>query len=111
MAYALLFLAILLEVTASLALKASVGLTRLWPSLLALAGFGLSLALLAQVSARLPISLTYPAWAGLGIAGTTLGGVLLFGEVLSVQHCAGLAVLVLGICILFAPDLMGGAAR
>ena len=103
MPYVLLLAAIAVEVMASLALKASDGFTKVGHSAIALLGFGVSLWLLARVSALLPISITYPTWAGLGIFGATLGGALLFAERISLQHATALALIVGGVVLMHAP--------
>ena len=103
MPYVILLVAITFEVMASLALKASGGFVRLGYSALALAGFGLSLWLLARVSAVLPISITYPTWAALGIIGTTLGGAWFFAERISLQHVASLGLILCGVVLMHAP--------
>lgn len=103
MPYVILLLAIAFEVMASLALKASGGFARLGYSVLALAGFGLSLWLLARVSAVLPISMTYPTWAALGIIGTAIGGACFFAERISMQHVASLGLILCGVMLMHAP--------
>jgi small multidrug resistance pump len=112
MPYLILLSAIAIEVVASLALKASGGFVRLGYSAVALVGFGLSLWLLARVSAILPISVTYPTWAGLGIVGATFGGALLFAERITGQHLTALALIVLGVALMHAPlPAWAGGAR
>lgn len=103
MPYVILLAAIAIEVGASLALKLSAGLSRPLPAVVALLGFGLSLLLLARVSAQLPLSLTYPTWAGLGVVGATLGAAALFGERVTPQHWAGIATVVLGVALIHMP--------
>ena len=103
MPYVVLLIAIALEVMASLALKASGGFVRLGYSALALVGFGLSLWLLARVSAVLPISITYPTWAALGIVGTTIGGAWFFAERIPAQHIASLGLILCGVLLMHAP--------
>lgn len=103
MSYAILFVAIALEVMASLALKASGGFSRIGYSALALVGFGLSLWLLARVSAVLPISITYPTWAGLGVIGATIGGAWFFAERITVQHTVALGLILCGVVLMHAP--------
>ena len=100
---AVLLAAIAFEIVASLALKASSGFVRLGYSALALAGFGLSLWLLARVGAVLPISITYPTWAGLGIVGATVGGAWFFGERITLQHTAALGLILCGVALMHAP--------
>ncbi len=103
MAYLLLLVAIAFEVAASLALKASVGFSRLGCSAMALIGFGLSLWLLARVSAVLPISITYPTWAGLGIVGATIGGAWFFAENITIQHVLAIGLIISGLALMHAP--------
>ena len=100
MAYGLPLVAIPVEVAASILLKASAGFSRPLPAFTALAGFGLSLWLLSRVSAVLPISFTYAAWAGLGIIGATIGGMVVFGETVSAMHWVGIVIVAAGIVVL-----------
>ena len=109
MPYAILLAAIVLEVGASLALKASAGFSRPLPGMAALLGFGAALALLAHVTARLPLSLTYPTWAGLGIIGATIGAALLFGEQVTLQRWMGIALVIVGLVVMYAPPLTEGS--
>jgi small multidrug resistance pump len=109
MPYALLLLAILIEVGASLALKMSAGFTRPLPSLAALLGFGTALALLAHITTQLPLSLTYPTWAGLGIVGASLGAMIVFGEQVTPQRWLGIAMIIVGLTVMYAPALPWGA--
>ena len=111
MPYLILLGAITIEVVASLALKASGGFAKFGWSALALAGFGTSLWLLARVSATLPISITYPTWAGLGIVGATVGGAWLFAERITVQHTFSLALIVAGVALMHAPITIVGGGK
>lgn len=56
------------------------GLTRLWPSVLTVAGGLTSFVLLAQAARTLPIGTAYAVWTGIGAVGTALLGMLLFDE-------------------------------
>jgi len=47
--------------------------------------------------ARLPLGTAYAIWTGIGIAGTTIGGIILFHESLSLGQAISLMALVLGI--------------
>ena len=65
------------------ALKASAGVTRPVPSLLAvLAALG-SIWLLANAVRTLPLGIAYAVWTGIGALGVSLVGVALFAEPLS----------------------------
>jgi quaternary ammonium compound-resistance protein SugE len=72
-----------LEVVMAFALKASAGVTRPVPSLLAvLAALG-SIWLLATAVRTLPLGIAYAVWTGIGALGVSLVGVALFAEPLS----------------------------
>ena len=80
MIFVYLILAIVAEVIATSALKASVGFTRPLPSLLVVGGYGVAFYLLSLVLRTLPVGITYAIWAGLGIVLVTLVGIVVFGE-------------------------------
>jgi quaternary ammonium compound-resistance protein SugE len=72
-----------LEIVMAFALKASAGVTRPVPSLLAvLAALG-SIWLLATAVRTLPLGIAYAVWTGIGALGVSLVGVALFAEPLS----------------------------
>ena len=76
----LLVLAGLLEVGWAIGLKSSHGFTRFWPSVATLVLMALSFFLLASALKHLPIGTAYAVWTGIGAAGATLVGMLLFKE-------------------------------
>jgi quaternary ammonium compound-resistance protein SugE len=82
-AWAQLFAAGVLEVVMAFGLKASSGVTRPVPSLLAvLAALG-SIWLLAAAVRTLPLGIAYAVWTGIGALGVSLVGVAIFAEPLS----------------------------
>lgn len=97
--YVLLILAILSEVIATSALKASDGMTRLWPATLVVAGYAVAFLLLAQTLKTLPVGLTYAIWAGVGVVGVALVGVFVFGEVMTLTKVAGIALIIIGVVL------------
>ncbi|KAA0595398.1 small multidrug resistance pump [Azospirillum lipoferum] len=98
--YGLLALAILAEISATIALKASDGMTRIGPLAVVAAGYGLSFWLLSASLQRFPVSLVYSVWAGFGMAGAAIGGWCLFGERLDTQALMGMGLIALGVLIL-----------
>jgi quaternary ammonium compound-resistance protein SugE len=94
MAWLFLFVAGLLEVGFAVALKASDGLTRLWPTVVFLVCAIASFGLLNQAVRTLPIGTAYAVWTGIGAVGTALLGMLLLGESVQVSRllCIGLIV-------------------
>ena len=98
-----LLLAGLLEVTWAVAMKASEGFTRLLPSVITGVGYLASALFLALALKKLPLGTAYALWTGFGILGTTVLGVLLFHESLTLPQglCVGLiAVGIVGLRLL-----------
>jgi small multidrug resistance pump len=95
--------AIIAEVTATLALKASEGFTRLWPSVVVIIGYLLSFTLLAKLlTTGIPLAVVYAIWSAAGVAVIALLGVLWLGERLSWLQAVGLIMVVIGVCALEA---------
>ncbi|MER5983404.1 multidrug efflux SMR transporter [Streptomyces sp. NPDC001787] len=105
MGYGLLAAAIAAEVTATTAMKYSEGFTRLWPSLITLAGYVLAFALLAQTLKTLSVGTAYAIWAGVGTAAVAAIGVIFMGESGNLLKVAGIALIIAGVVVLN----MGGA--
>ena len=96
-AWAQLFAAGVLEVVMAFALKASAGVTRPAPALLAvLAALG-SIWLLACAVRTLPLGIAYAVWTGIGALGVSLVGVALFAEPLSPARMLCMALVFAGI--------------
>jgi small multidrug resistance pump len=102
----LLAAAIVSEVAATLALRASEGFSRPLPVAVVVVGYGLSFWLLALALKHIPISLTYAIWSGVGTALIAIGGVVAFGETMNAMKLASLGIIVLGVAGLSAA---GGA--
>jgi small multidrug resistance pump len=98
--YLLLGLAIVAEVIATSALKASAGFTRLGPSLLTVAGYGLAFWLLSLTLRQLPTGVVYAIWSGVGIVLITLVGWLWFKEPLDAPALIGLGLIIAGVAVL-----------
>lgn len=99
LSYLLLFLAIVSEVIATSALKASDGMTRLWPAALVVAGYAIAFLLLAQTLKVLPVGLTYAIWAGVGVVGVALVGVFFFDEAMTLTKAAGIGLIIAGVAL------------
>jgi small multidrug resistance pump len=98
-AYAFLGLAIVSEVIATSALKASDGMSRLGPAAIVVIGYAIALYLLALSLKSLPVGFVYAIWAGLGIIGVALIGAALFGESFTTVKVAGIAMIVAGVAL------------
>jgi quaternary ammonium compound-resistance protein SugE len=75
-----LLIAGLLETAWAVSLKFSHGFTRLWPSVLTVAGMAASFAFLSAALRRLPLGTAYAVWTGIGTVGTFVLGAVLFRD-------------------------------
>jgi quaternary ammonium compound-resistance protein SugE len=85
------------EIAWAVGLKYTEGFTRLWPSVLVIAGMIASFFLLAQAVRNIPIGTGYAIWTGIGAVGAAAFGVILFHEPVSWQRLACIALIVAGI--------------
>ncbi|MDW5441000.1 DMT family transporter [Polaromonas sp. SM01] len=100
MQWLILSLAIVAEVLATSALKASNEFTRLWPSVIVVLGYGLAFYCLSITLRTLPIGVVYAIWSGAGVALIALIGWLVFGQSLDGPAIAGLGLIVAGVVVL-----------
>lgn len=98
--YIFLILAIIAEIIAANALKSSGQFTKLWPSVLSLSCYGISLFLLTLVLKKIPLGVTYAIWSGVGILFIALIGVLYHKEVLDWAAILGMALIIGGVIII-----------
>ncbi len=98
--YLLLLGAIVSEVAATSALKASYGLTKLTPTLLMVVGYCIAFTLLGLSLKTLPVGLAYAIWAGLGVIGAALVGLFVFNEALGPLQYGGIALILVGVVLL-----------
>lgn len=96
----LLGLAIVVEVAATAALPRTAGFTIPAWTAAVLAGYALSIWLLAKVVDTLPVSVTYAVWSGAGTALVAALGVFVLGEHLDALKLAGLAAIVVGVVLI-----------
>lgn len=95
-AWLYLLIAGILEVVWALGLKSTAGFTKPGPSLLVLAVMAAGFYCLAQSVKVLPISTAYAVWTGIGAAGTSVLGILLFGEPLPFYKALCLLLIISG---------------
>ncbi len=101
MEWILLAGAIISEVTATLALKASEGFSKLLPSIVVIVGYVLAFFFLSQVLKRgMALGIAYGIWAAVGVALVAIAGVVFFGESLSWVQVGGLALVAGGVLAL-----------
>ncbi|MDX1604859.1 MAG: multidrug efflux SMR transporter, partial [Candidatus Competibacterales bacterium] len=81
MVYLQLLIAIVAEVVATSALKATAGFTRLWPSLVVVVGYGCAFYFLSLCLRTIPVGVAYAVWAGLGMVLVALAGAVLYRQI------------------------------
>ncbi|KAF1726237.1 SMR family transporter [Pseudoxanthomonas japonensis] len=99
-AYLYLALAIVAEVIATSALKASEGFTRLGPSLLVAAGYGVAFYFLSLTLKSVPVGVAYAIWSGAGIVLIALIGWLVLKQPLDLAAMLGMALIVAGVAVI-----------
>jgi small multidrug resistance pump len=98
--YALLAIAIVAEVIATSALRASEGFTRLVPALVVLLGYGISFYCLSLTLKSLPVGIVYAIWSGVGIVLITLVAIVMYRQMPDLPAVAGLGLIVAGVVVL-----------
>ena len=98
--YFLLFLAILAEVIATSALKASESFTRLMPSILVVVGYGVAFTCLSMTLKTLPLGVAYAIWSGVGTALVAVVGWLVYRQHLDLPAIAGVVLIIAGTIVL-----------
>lgn len=97
MCWLYLILAILFEVSGTICLKLSQGLTKLLPSVLLFILYGCSFTLFSFVLRKIDISVAYAVWSGLGTALIASVGILWFREPLSAVKIISIGLVVVGV--------------
>ncbi|MGL6019107.1 MAG: DMT family transporter [Gibbsiella quercinecans] len=95
-----LIMAITAEVIATTMLKASEGFTRLWPSLLVVAGYSVSFYGLSVVVKTMPLGIVYALWSGLGIVLVTIAAMFIYQQKLDWPAVFGLALIIAGVLVI-----------
>ena len=100
MAYIYLAIAIIAEVAATSALKASAEFTRLVPSLIVIVGYGIAFYCMTLVLRSIPVGVTYAVWAGLGIVLVTIVGAILYKEIPDLPAVIGIGLIIAGVVVI-----------
>ena len=92
-----LFLAGLFEISWAIGLKFTNGFSRIIPSILTVAGMIFSFLFLSIALKKLPLSVSYAVWTGIGIAGTSILGIMIFDEALTPSKVLFVGMILAGI--------------
>lgn len=97
MSWILLTIAGLMEVCWAIGLKYTEGFSKPIPSVLTGIAIISSMYLLAKASETLPIGTAYAVWVGIGAAGASILGIILFNESVSAPRMFFLSLLIISI--------------
>jgi small multidrug resistance pump len=100
MPYLFLCIAIVSEVIATSALKASQEFTRLVPSLIVVAGYGLAFYFLTLTLRTIPLGIAYAMWSGIGVVLISLAAWVLFKQALDLPAIIGIGLIAAGVIVL-----------
>lgn len=100
MGYLYLSIAILSEVVATTALKASKGFSVLTPSIITITGYGVAFYCLALVLKYMPVGITYAIWSGMGIVLITLVAAIVFKQIPDTPAIIGILFILTGVVII-----------
>ena len=109
MKYIYLLIAILSEVAATSALRASNQFTRLWPSVIVVIGYGFAFYFMSLTLKSIPVGIAYAIWSGVGIVLISITGFLLYKQKLDMPAILGMALIVAGVLVinLFSKSTVG----
>jgi len=94
-----LAIAIIAEVAATSALKASEEFTRLVPSIIVVVGYGVAFYFMTLVLRVIPIGITYAVWSGVGIVLVAGVGFFLYKQTPDIPAIIGMSLIILGVVV------------
>jgi len=100
MTYLFLAIAIIAEVAATSALKASEEFTRLVPSVIVVVGYGVAFYFMTLVLRVMPIGITYAVWSGVGVVLVAIVGFFLYKQTPDIPAIIGMSLIVSGVVVI-----------
>jgi len=95
-----LAIAIVSEVFATSALKASMGFTRLVPSVIVIVGYSSAFYFLSLTIRTIHLGIAYAIWSGVGVVLISLAGWLLYDQKLDLAAIVGISLIIAGCIVL-----------
>ena len=95
-----LMFAIIGEIIATSALKASNGFTQLIPSILVVVGYSFSFYFMSLTLKMMPLGITYAIWSGVGIVLISIIGYFFFNQKLDVPAIIGISLILSGVVVI-----------
>lgn len=100
MSWLYLLVAIIAEVAATSALKASQGFTNPAPSAVVALGYGTAFYFLSLSLDSIPLGVAYAVWAGAGIVLIALAGLIVYGQKLDGFALLGIGFILVGVLVI-----------
>lgn len=100
MSYIYLLIAIIGEVTATSFMKQSEGFTKLAPSLVTVAGYGVAFYFLSLTLRDIPTGIAYAIWSGVGVVLITAIAWAFQGQKLDAAALAGMTLIIAGVVVM-----------
>ncbi|AKT37028.1 DMT family transporter [Chondromyces crocatus] len=100
MSYVFLAIAIIGEVIATSAMKASNSFTRLWPSVIVVCGYAVAFYSLSHAIRTIPLGIAYALWSGVGIVLITVAAYLLYSQRLDTPALIGMSLIIAGVLVI-----------
>ena len=97
--YLILFGAIAFEILGTMLLPATQNFSKPMPTSVLLISYGISFYLLAIVTQKLPLSIVYASWSGLGVFSVAILSYIFYKQELNWQIILGLFLIVAGVTI------------
>jgi small multidrug resistance pump len=95
-----LAIAIAAEVVGTSFLRASEGFTKLVPSLIVVAAYGVAFFFLSLTLEKIPVGIAYAVWSGAGVTLIAAIGWLFLGQKLDAAAILGMGLIVAGVVVL-----------
>ena len=100
MAYVYLAIAIVAEVVATSAIKASQEFTHLWPSILVFLGYAIAFYFMALTLRTIPVGITYAIWSGIGIVLVALLAAVIYKQIPDLPAILGMSLIIAGVVVI-----------
>ncbi|RZB28723.1 MAG: multidrug efflux SMR transporter [Methanosarcinales archaeon] len=106
MKWILLFIGIIAELCGSTCMKMSEGFTKLYPSIFTFVFWAIGLTVFIFALKKFELSFAYAIWAGLGIVGVSIIGMVFFKEPHNILKIISILIIVVGVILLNISDIL-----
>ena len=100
MKWVYLVLAIVGELVGTSAFKGAEGFTRLWPSLISIAGYVVAFYFLSLSLKDIPVGIAYAMWSAIGIVLVSIVGYFLYDQKIDLPAMVGIGLIIIGVVIM-----------